>query len=83
MSPLKLIKHNCPSPFSVLASALGTAAGMTAAAAGGWILYSNLAIDHAAPLPKAIDAERKEFSNRRTDRLSYYVSPQGMTPLWG
>jgi pimeloyl-ACP methyl ester carboxylesterase len=49
---------------------------MTAAVAGGWILYSNLAIDHNVPLPKAIDAERQEFSSQRTGKLSYYVDRQ-------
>ncbi len=78
MSQSKSVKHHHTNPFSALASAVGTAAGLAAAAAGGWILYSNLAIDHHVPLPKAIDAERREFASRRTGKLSYYVDPQGV-----
>jgi len=76
MSQIKPNRRNRKSPFSALASGLGAAAGMTAAVAGGWILYSNLAIDHNIPLPKAINAERQEFSSKRTGKLSYYVDRQ-------
>jgi pimeloyl-ACP methyl ester carboxylesterase len=41
-------------------------------AAGTWIAYSNLAIDHQLPLPKAIDAERESFFSKTAGELSYY-----------
>lgn len=45
-------------------------------AAAGWILYSNLAIDHEVTLEEAIPAERKTFQTSRTGLLSYYVDRQ-------
>jgi pimeloyl-ACP methyl ester carboxylesterase len=45
------------------------------AGAGGWILYSNLAIDHNAPLPDALPAERKTFQSQAAEQLSYYRGP--------
>lgn len=48
------------------------------AAAGGWMLYSNLAIDHQMVLPDALPAERKDYSSRTVGRLSYYLS-RGVT----
>lgn len=47
-------------------------AGAAMAAAGGWILYSNLFIDHHVVLPDALPAERKAFNSRSAGRLSYY-----------
>jgi pimeloyl-ACP methyl ester carboxylesterase len=76
MSQNMPVRRNRQSPISALASGLGAVAGMTAAVAGGWILYSNLAIDHHVPLPKAINAERQEYPNKNTGRVSYYVDRQ-------
>jgi pimeloyl-ACP methyl ester carboxylesterase len=76
MSPTKPDRHNRKSPFSALASGLGTAAGITTAIAGGWILYSNLAIDHNVPLSNAINAERQMFLDQHNRKLSYYVDRQ-------
>lgn len=42
-------------------------------AAGGWIIYSRVGIDHAAALPDAIAAGRKSFFSRIGQRLSYYA----------
>ncbi len=40
--------------------------------AAGWIAYSNLAIDHAVPLPRAIDSETKLFLGETSGALTYY-----------
>lgn len=40
---------------------------------GGWITYSNVAVDHDMPLPKALDAERQTFESEHGGTLSYYV----------
>ncbi len=40
--------------------------------AAGWIAYSNLAIDHAVPLPRAIDSEAKLFLGETSGALTYY-----------
>jgi pimeloyl-ACP methyl ester carboxylesterase len=73
MSQTKANRGRGKSPFSILASGLGALAGMTTAVAGGWILYSNLAISHQVPLPKAIDAERQDINSQPNGKLSYYV----------
>lgn len=62
------------SPLSIGAAAL---LGGALAAAGGWIAYSRLAVDHDAPLPPAVSAERKVFFSREAGRLSYYVDESG------
>lgn len=63
-----------------VSSRLATRAGMlatgTLAVAGGWILYSKLAIDHDVPLQDAIPAERVAFLSKTAGRLSYYVDRQ-------
>ena len=73
MSRKKPVKNNDISPFDILTRSIGTLAGVTAAAAGGWILYSNLAINHNQPLPYAMNAERKEFDSPTVGKISYYV----------
>lgn len=50
----------------------GTAA-IPLAAAGSWIVYSNLAIDHNAPLPDALPAARGVFPSRVAGQMSYYA----------
>jgi pimeloyl-ACP methyl ester carboxylesterase len=47
--------------------------GLPLAAAASWITYSALAIDHAMPLPRAIDAEQRTFSDPSGARLNAYV----------
>ncbi len=63
-------------PASPVSSGLkGLAAfstGLFLAAAGSWLLYSHLAIDHAVALPDALPAERKTFTSPVASRLSYY-----------
>lgn len=51
-------------------------AATTLTAAGGWILYSRLGIDHSVPLSDAIPAERRAFSSDTVGELSYYVDDQ-------
>jgi pimeloyl-ACP methyl ester carboxylesterase len=41
--------------------------------AGSWIAYSNLAIDHHLPLPKAINAEQSTFYSKAAGQLCYYA----------
>lgn len=40
--------------------------------AGGWIAYSTFGINHALPLPKAIDADQKFYVGRSGGGLAYY-----------
>ncbi len=42
-------------------------------AAGAWILYSYLGIDHEHDLSPALDAERRTFASREAGVLSYYA----------
>lgn len=53
----------------------GFSAGLLLAAAGGWIAYSRLAIDHNVPLPDAVPAERRVFTSRAAGQVSYYRGP--------
>lgn len=57
---------------SVVGSLLRGLAGASMAAAGSWILYSHLAVDHHAVLPDALPAERNVLNSRSAGRLSYY-----------
>ncbi|MGC9356836.1 MAG: alpha/beta hydrolase [Anaerolineae bacterium] len=63
---------------SPLAVGAGIATGLTVGLAGGWILYSNTAIDHNVPLEKAIPAEREVVDTSTAGRLSYYVYRKGV-----
>ncbi|MBE0698345.1 MAG: alpha/beta fold hydrolase [Anaerolineaceae bacterium] len=47
------------------------------AAAGSWILYSHLGIDHHVPLPKALPGEHKFFTSPGAGKLSYYTQRGG------
>src|SRR5579859_1968996 len=62
------------SPDPLVVGAAGTGALLAAmfAVVGGWIGYSSLRINHAAPLPPAIDAERRMFVSTTSGALSYY-----------
>lgn len=57
----------------IAAKAAGGVAGTILAAAGGWIGYSAVAVDHHVPLPPAIDAERTTFYAPTAGMLSAYV----------
>ncbi|MFU8827662.1 MAG: alpha/beta fold hydrolase [Brevefilum sp.] len=54
----------------------------TAAAVGGWIVFSRRYIRHDMPLDKALEAERHDFVSEHAGRISYYadLSAKG-TPL--
>jgi pimeloyl-ACP methyl ester carboxylesterase len=52
-------------------------AGAAFAAVGGWIAYSQLAINHDWPLPSAINAERHGFAGNYTGMLNYYADIRG------
>jgi len=64
-------------PGSLAGAALKGIVGFSLAAAGSWILYSYLAIDHNMMMPEAIPAERKTFESRSSGKLSYYVNRNG------
>ncbi len=57
--------------------AAGVVLGAPLAIAGGWIAYSQFAIDHHAPLEPAIDAERRTFVSSAAGMLSYYADKSG------
>jgi pimeloyl-ACP methyl ester carboxylesterase len=59
------------------AKVTGTIAGGTLAALAGGLAYSRYGIDHAVPLPPALDAERETFLDAEAGQLSYYVDRQG------
>ncbi len=59
--------------WSLLKGTTKTAGTVAATVAGGWLGYSALAIDHDAPLPPAVEAERRTFSTADVDPVSYYV----------
>ena len=58
-------------------SPLGSLFTGALAAAGGWIAYSNFAIDHDLPLPDAIPAERQVLFSQEAGRISYYADRSG------
>ena len=51
---------------------LGSLAGLTLAAAAGWILYSRYGINHHVPVVDAISADRDVFYSKSAGRISYY-----------
>lgn len=59
---------------SIFSAGMKGLASISLAAAGGWILYSNLAIDHEVTLPDALPAERKVYQSSASGPLSYYLS---------
>jgi pimeloyl-ACP methyl ester carboxylesterase len=62
-------RSNSGSPLS---SGLRGLAALPLAAAAGWIIYSDLVIDHKVVLPEAIPSERKPYESRAAGVLSYY-----------
>lgn len=67
------IQQKREEPFSLIGSTLVGLAGFSLAAAGSWILYSHLAINHQMELPEALPDTRKEFNSPTAGRLSYYA----------
>ena len=59
-----------------LASAAGGLIGALVGAAGGWIAYSKLFINHSLPLPDAIPAKRVSFNSAKAGQLNYYLEQQ-------
>jgi pimeloyl-ACP methyl ester carboxylesterase len=64
------------SSMDLVATGVGVITATTLIAAGGWIVYSNLLIDHNMALPEAIPADRQIFFSKTAGRLSYYVDRQ-------
>lgn len=65
---------------NIARGAAGVAGGLVSALAGtigGWLAYSALAVDHDAPLPAAIDAERRVYAASGAGELSYYADEHG------
>lgn len=58
------------SSLATVTRTLGTA---TLSLAGGWIAYSNLAVDHNLPLPDAIPSDRQIFFSQTAGQLNYYA----------
>ncbi len=57
-----------------LARSAGSVVGLAAAAAGSWIAYSHLAIDHNVPLGKAIEADMHTVSSEEAGELNCYTA---------
>jgi pimeloyl-ACP methyl ester carboxylesterase len=53
---------------------MGAVAGTALAAAGGWIVYSNLIINHNLPLEKAIDADTLRVPSEESGDINCYVA---------
>jgi pimeloyl-ACP methyl ester carboxylesterase len=51
--------------------------GTAVSAAGAWIAYSNLVIDHELPLPRALDADLHTLNSPQAGLLSYYADLRG------
>lgn len=62
-------------PPSLLGAGVKSLAAVSLMAAGSWILYSKLAVDHHVILPDALPAERKVYQSRAAGELSYYRHP--------
>ena len=60
--------------FSLAGSVAMGLVGFSLAAAGSWILYSNLAVNHHMELPEALPDTRREYISPVAGRLSYYAS---------
>jgi pimeloyl-ACP methyl ester carboxylesterase len=55
----------------------GIVAGATLAPIAAGIAYSRLAVEHAAPLPFAIEADRRGFRSPMAGQMSYYAETSG------
>lgn len=61
-------------PESLISTGLKGIAGFTLAAAGSWIIYSKLAINHKMVLPEALPVVRKTYESPRAGAVSYYLN---------
>ncbi len=59
-----------------LGSLIGGVIRTTLMAAGGWIAYSHLKVDHQVPLPKAIPADQQLIAFKPTGSLNLYADVQ-------
>ena len=59
-------------------SGLGFAAGIIAAALGGWILYSRYGVNHDLYLPDALTARRDTWTSARDGQMNYYADGEGI-----
>lgn len=55
----------------------GIVAGATLAPIAAGIAYSRFAVEHAAPLPFAIEADRRGFRSPMAGQMSYYAETSG------
>ena len=62
---------------SFLGAGLKGLAAVSLAAAGSWILYSKLGINHNMILPEALPVERRTFQSQSAGKVSYYFSREG------
>jgi pimeloyl-ACP methyl ester carboxylesterase len=77
-----MAKNRREKKSSILGTGVKGLASASLAVAGGWILYSNLAIDHEVTLPDALPAERKVYLSNASGQLSYYLNRvEGGRPL--
>jgi pimeloyl-ACP methyl ester carboxylesterase len=60
-------------PLLRIGKGVGVLLAALLGAAGGWIGWSALMVNHALPLEPALDAERATFRSQRAGMLSYYV----------
>lgn len=68
-----LFKKKRKRSVSPVVTGVGALAATAVAAAGSWIVYSNIAIDKNLPLPPALDAERNVFTSEKSGAISYYA----------
>lgn len=64
-------------PDSLIQGSIKSLAAIPLAAASGWILYSNLAIDHNVALPDAVPGKRSICASPTSGMLSYYYNRGG------
>ncbi len=62
-----------PSPLASAASGIGSAVLLTSV---GWIVYSNLLINHQVALPKALPADQMTLRFKPTGPINVYVDKQ-------
>jgi pimeloyl-ACP methyl ester carboxylesterase len=71
---MRVLRKQKEEPASLLSSGLKGLGALSLVAAGSWIAYSHLAIDHQVVLTDSIPAERKVFHSPTAGRLSYYLN---------
>ncbi len=60
---------------ALIVAGVATGAALTPVMAG--IAYSRFMVEHAAPLPLAIEADRREFLSPMAGQISYYAEDEG------